>query len=129
MDPLNMGVFQLAEQRLLWLDRRQAVLAQNVANMSTPGFQPRDLAPFAAAGASFAASLAQTDAGHMAGRGGTAAAAPVQPRRDGRAPDGNAVSVERQLGAVADTAGMQELALNLDHAYQSMFRTAFGRGG
>ena len=128
MDPLRIGVFQVAEQRLAWADRRQQVLAQNVANISTPGFQAKDVAPF---GAMLTASpaLAQTAPGHLPG----AAVQPGQARADtlrtGRAPDGNSVSVERELGAIADTSGIQELALNLHHSYQAMFKTAFGRAG
>ena len=128
MDPLNLDVFQVAERRLAWLDRRQAVLAQNVANVSTPGYRPRDVAPFAASGTSFGAALAQTAAAHLPGRA-QAGGAVRMASRDGQAPDGNGVSVERQMGAIADTATMQELALNLDRAYQSMIRTSFGRGG
>lgn len=128
MDPLNMGVFQLAEQRLTWLDRRQAVLAQNVANVSTPGYQPRDVTPFAPSGTSFGATMARTSAGHIEGSSATAGTARTA-TRGARSPDGNAVSVERQLGAIADTSTMQELALNLDRSYQTMFKTAFGRGG
>ena len=40
-------IFSLAERRMVWLDRRQATLAQNVANANTPGFRARDSAPFA----------------------------------------------------------------------------------
>ena len=47
MDPAQIGLFSLAEQRLAWADQRQAVLAQNIANASTPGFQPSDLPSFA----------------------------------------------------------------------------------
>ena len=35
------GVFDLAEQRLAWLDQRQRMLAQNVANANTPGTSRR----------------------------------------------------------------------------------------
>lgn len=129
MDPLSIGVFQAAEQRLAWADRRQQVLAQNVANISTPGFQARDVAPFGAL-LTAGPALAQTAPGHLPG---CAAAQPGQARADtrkgSRAPDGNSVSVERELGAIADTSGIQELALNLHRSYQGMFKTALGRAG
>jgi flagellar basal-body rod protein FlgB len=37
----------LAERRLSWLDGRQRVLAENVANADTPRYRARDVAPFA----------------------------------------------------------------------------------
>ena len=47
MDPGKLALFRLAEQRLAWLDRRQEVLAQNIANADTPGYAARDLPAFA----------------------------------------------------------------------------------
>lgn len=126
MNLLNNGVFQAAEQRLAWADRRQQVLAQNVANVSTPGFQAKDVSPFRALLGDM--PLAQTSPLHLAGSAGTSEVRP-NVRRQGRTPDGNSVSVERELAAVADTSGIQELALNLHHSYGAMFKTAFGRSG
>lgn len=127
MDPTNIGLFRLAEQRLAWVDQRQRLLAQNVANASTPGYQPRDLAPFATVLQGSAATLARTDPQHLGGNPSRTAASSQHPRE--RAPDGNAVSMEEQLGKVADTAGTQELVANLYHKYQGLFRTALGRAG
>ena len=47
MDPTRTPTVSLAERRLAWLENRQRVLAQNIANADTPGYQPRDLRPFA----------------------------------------------------------------------------------
>ena len=138
MDPTeagsaDIGLFRLAEQRLAWVGRRQELLAQNVANASTPGYQPRDLPPFAQAlahagsHAGFGASLARTDAMHLAGTSNAQSAHPVRPRE--RSPDGNGVSMEEQLTKVADTAGTQELVANIYRKYHGMFRTALGRAG
>lgn len=126
MDPLSNGVFQAAEQRLAWADRRQQVLAHNVANVSTPGFQAKDVSPFSAMLSG--TPLAQTSPLHLASSIGNQQVRTTA-QKLGRAPDGNAVSVERELAAVADTSGIQELALNLHHSYDAMFKTAFGRPG
>jgi len=117
----------LAERRLAWVDQRQKLLAHNVANASTPGFQPRDASPFAAALAGPAGVLARTDAGHLGGS--SDAGGSTQARGPGRASNGNAVSVEDQLAKVADTSGTQELVTNLYPKYQGLFRTALGRAG
>jgi hypothetical protein len=47
MDPSSIPIFNLAEQRLAWTDRRQGVLARNIANLNTPNWQAKDLHPFA----------------------------------------------------------------------------------
>ena len=126
MDPNDIGLFRLAERRLAWAGQRQEVLAQNVANASTPGYQPRDVAPFAQVLATAAPALAATDPGHI--QPGGAGAAPVrQARPRERAPDGNAVSLEDQLMKVADTSSTQELVANLYRKYHGMFRTVLGR--
>ncbi len=124
MDPTDIGLFRLAEQRLGWVDRRQQLLAQNVANANTPGYQPRDLAPFFAA---MTGALSLTSPLHMMAAGRSAAAALSRPAEKGIA--GNGVSIEDQLGKVADTSGIQELTLNLHRSYQGMLRTALGRAG
>jgi flagellar basal-body rod protein FlgB len=125
MDPTDIGLFHLTEQRLAWVDRRQRLLAQNIANADTPGFKARDLAPFEVA--LTGSALSQTSIRHLPSHSqGLSANRNVNAARS---PNGNAVSVEDQLGRVADTAGIQELVLNIHHRYQAMFRTALGRGG
>ncbi len=128
MDLTDIGLFQLAEQKLAWVGQRQQVLAQNVANASTPGYQPRDVPAFAKVLAGVTPALAVTDPMHiqLASNSGMSIQAP-RPRE--RAPDGNAVSLEDQLTKVADAASTQELVLNLYRKYQGMFRTALGRAG
>jgi flagellar basal-body rod protein FlgB len=127
MDFSRTGPVALAERRLHWLDGRQRVLAQNIANADTPGFVPRDAQPFAAAlGAARAAPLARTDAGHMA---------PTRARDSARAdrsvaersPNGNAVSLDREALRIAETDQAHALAMGLHRKYLGLFRTALGR--
>ncbi len=125
--PTDIGLFQLAERRLAWAGERQAVLAQNVANANTPGYRPRDVAPFAAVLGAVSPGLAATDPGHMQPTPGTAGMRNSRPRE--RAPDGNAVSLEDQLMKVADTSSTQELVANLYRKYQGLFHTVLGRAG
>lgn len=119
------ALFDLAEQRLAWLDRRQGVLAQNIANANTPRYVAQDLQPFASVLAGAGVELARTDAGHLTASTGAGGAVRTQPAE--RAPDGNAVSLDDQLTKVADTDNMQSLTMNLYHKYLGLFRTAAGR--
>jgi flagellar basal-body rod protein FlgB len=122
------GVFDLAEQRLQWLDRRQEVLAQNIANADTPGYQPKDLTPFATVLQDSVTAPVRTDPMHLSGtQGGMLQGAAVTTTE--RAPDGNAVTLSGQLVKVADTETSQQLVTNLYQKYLSLFRTALGASG
>ena len=46
MDLNGIPLFGLLQNKLAYLGERQKVIAQNVANASTPGFTPSDLRPF-----------------------------------------------------------------------------------
>ena len=116
-DPSNMSVFSLMKARMQMLGERQKVIAQNVANVSTPGFVPSDInqdsfaatlqrmAGHGAPGGPARTVMVATQAGHM-----TAPHGPVMP---GMTPtkspdsettlDGNAVVVEEQMMKIAET--------------------------
>jgi flagellar basal-body rod protein FlgB len=128
MDVSEIGLFALADRRLAWLDRRQELLAHNVANADTPGWQPRDLGPFAAAlSATGGVAPVRTQPNHLSGT--TTATPPgVVERPSERAPDGNAVSMQEQLMKVAATESSQELVTNLYTKYLGFFRLALGHG-
>lgn len=101
-------------QKMAWLDSRQKVLAQNIANADTPGYQPQDLQQLQfkellesstsklSLGASSVPppSLTATNPGHLGLQGRTAGKAFTE--RDQKspyevAPAGNAVVLEEQL--------------------------------
>ena len=65
MDPTDIGLFRLAERRMHWLDQRQSVLAQNVANVNTPGYKARDVPDFAATLADQSSGLEITNRQHL----------------------------------------------------------------
>ena len=122
---MEIGPVALAERRLAWLDGRQRVLAQNVANADTPGYLARDAAPFAALLSRRAATPAVTDPRHLAPR--DAGLARPERRALDVAPNGNAVSLEEQAMKVADTETAHQLATGLRRSWLGMFKTALGR--
>jgi len=125
MDPSRIALFDLADRRLAHIGRRQEVLAQNIANADTPGWKARDLKPFAGLLArSGSAAPWQTQPGHLAPRHG----APQGQMPPGeRAPDGNSVALDSELGKIADTESAHALVTGLYSKYLGMFRTAAGR--
>jgi flagellar basal-body rod protein FlgB len=52
----DIPVFAMLKGRLSYLSDRQRLIAENVANASTPGFTPRDLKPFTLPGAGLTAT-------------------------------------------------------------------------
>jgi flagellar basal-body rod protein FlgB len=129
MDPTQIGLFNLAEKRLAWTDQRQALLAKNIANVSTPSYQPKDLPSFAQALTGFTSlSPVQTQPNHLSGSGGDATFRPALAERPkGKAPDGNGVTLDEQLVKVADTETTQTLVTTIYKKYFSLFNTALGR--
>jgi len=119
-------LFDLLESKLGWIESRQRVLSQNIANADTPGYRTRDVAPFSAHLQAFAVTPAQTNPMHLAGfvRSASTTRAQVQEK----APDGNAVGLEDELAKVADDENAQALTGNLWKSYMGMFMTALGHG-
>ncbi len=127
MDPTQMDLFDLADRRLAWLDQRQSILAQNVANVATPGYSARDLPSFAATlAANSSPAMARTAAGHLVGTRDKDLTT-IQPRPDARDPDGNAVSLDQELTKIADSETSQELVTSIYKKYLDMFSMALGQ--
>ena len=122
----DIGLFDLAEKRLTWVDQRQELLSQNIANANTPGYQSKDLTPFAQALMQASPGLLRTNAMHLAGPN-NGVPLDLKKRPASRAIDGNAVSVEDQLAQVADTEGTHALVTNLYRKYMSMFHNVIGK--
>ncbi len=129
METTSNNPISLAERRLAWLDRRQRVLSQNIANADTPGYQARDVAPFGRLLADAAGpDLAITNAAHIAPAGG-ALRGRVDRSAIERTPNGNGVSLDEQALRVAETDSQHSLAISLHRKYLALFRTALGRNG
>ena len=114
--------------RLSWLDERQRVIAQNVANSDTPGYVGRDLK----APTDFAAALRQggalqmtrTSANHIApaaaqNRFHTSAAPDSETTLDG-----NTVVVEEQMLKMAESRMAYDAAISFYQKSMNMLRTA-----
>ena len=124
MDPTRTGPIALAETRLHWLDARQRVLAQNVANADTPGYRPADLQTFAQSLAGAQGVMARTDPRHLAP---TRDGRVQRERRVERSMDGNGVALDREALRIADTETAHALAIGLHRRYLGLFRTALGQ--
>ena len=128
MSPFQPELFSVAEKRLAWASERQAVLARNIANLSTPGFQAMDTPDFQKVlNGSLGVQPVRTEPGHLAGTidpGVTARPIPV----DGATTaDKNGVRLEEQLMKVADTETLHSTVTAIFKSYMTMFNTALGK--
>ncbi len=124
MNPTDVPLFDLLDRRLSWLNARQGVLSQNVANADTPGYVPRDLPPFARAMSGASLAPVATNPMHLAP---TSAGLSSRALASERAPDGNGVRLDEQLTRIADTDSAHELATTLYRKYLGLFHTAIGK--
>lgn len=110
MPTQDLTLMQALTKKMAWLDQRQQVIAQNIANADTPGYRPQELTKpdfkellnlsTSSLSLSAAPSLSQTDPNHL-GLGGSTSkenfAARQQKETYETAPAGNAVVLEEQL--------------------------------
>jgi len=102
MDWLGDGVATI-ESALRFRVARQGVLAANVANVDTPGYRRADLA-FDRALARAGGALRRTDPRHLDAPGAGAPGWRLETGRGPTRPDGNDVSIDRELIALSRNA-------------------------
>jgi flagellar basal-body rod protein FlgB len=131
MDLGSFDLFKGIAAKMSWLTQRQSVIAQNIANVDTPQYQSKDLAPL-----DFKNTLAQklapqrTSALHLAGTQSTGSA------REGKDKSpyevtlsGNTVSVEEQMQKAATTGIDFQMIATLYQKNIGLIKTALDRGG
>lgn len=120
--------------RLAWLDDRQRVVAQNVANSDTPGYAARDLktpTDFAAAlRAGGGLQMTRTSAMHIAPANPNVARFSSQNAPDSETTlDGNSVVVEEQMLKMAESRMAYDAAISLYQKSMNMLRMAAKKPG
>ena len=128
----DLPLVAMLKTRMHWHQTRQKILAENVSNADTPGFQPRDLkAPaFDRAGRAAAGPLAmaQTAASHLAATSARAGEDPTGARRFETSPSGNAVNLEDEMLKVSQNQSDFQFAASLYQKSLQMLRIAAGKG-
>lgn len=130
----NTALMGMVTEKMSWLNQRQRVIGQNIANADTPGYQAKELAPIdfdrALRDQRVGMRMAVTDANHMASPT-DADRFRVNERRAlyEVAPGGNQVVLEQQMMAMSQTVGDYSFATNIYRKYMAMHRMALGRGG
>lgn len=129
------------KQRLSFLSDRQKVLAENVANASTPKYVPKDMdqrsfsdalarvMPNSGSGTTGPISvnpvqMVATSKGHISGGNSVAAVNTIKAPDSETTLDGNAVVLEEQMIKVADTRMNYDVAIGLYQKGLQLMRLA-----
>ena len=132
MDLANTPFFGMLRQRLDQLSQRQQLIAENIANASTPGYRPRDVDTTAfermlssSTNGGGGITLARTNAGHMGSGGAANGGVSVVTRDDSETTiDGNAVVLEEQMARAAETRMQFETGIALYQKGLELMRMA-----
>jgi flagellar basal-body rod protein FlgB len=126
-------LLSMLKERMVWLNQRQNLLSQNVANADVPAYSARDLKPvdFEAvlknAQKNSAGSLVTTDPHHIGFTTKGASFDSVDSPDGAANPSGNTVSLEQEMIKVSDTQAQFQAATNLYAKALGMMKTAIGR--
>ena len=120
----ELDIFQTAHSMAAHAGKRQAVIAQNIANADTPGYKPLDIRGFSQV-------LAQTDLQTGVGRDSlhntVTSLEPRVLRGSPESPNGNAVSIEKEMVKAADAQRQHNQALAIYKSALSVLRSTLGR--
>lgn len=131
----GIGLFNALGAKMDYLNQRQGVISQNIANSDTPGYRPQDLtetdfSQFLGKSESNSVKpvrLAVTDEKHQhLGNGELDADARKQKKTYEVAPAGNAVVLEEQMYNSGKNMMDYNLMLNVYQKQVGMFRIALG---
>jgi len=126
----DIPLLSMLRERMTWLNQRQDLLSQNVANADTPGYVARDLKPqdfdrMLRAGQG-AGQLAITDPRHIAVSPTAAAFGEEKTPGQEYGKNGTGVSLEEEMIKVSDTQAQFQAAANLYSKAMTLMRTAIG---
>jgi flagellar basal-body rod protein FlgB len=120
MEPVYL--FSLVDQQRSWLSARQAMVAQNIANVNSPGYRAVDVVPFSKVLDHSALQLASTNTMHIST---SASDSRVASSKEGEAWEtsysGNSVSLEQEMIKSGEIRGTYSLDTNIMKAFHNMW--------
>lgn len=135
MSVTSLPLFDMLKSKMQWHQTRQGVLAENVANSDTPGYEGRDLKAFTFEDAmqprAVGLETARTSVRHLSGSMVRETGAGEADPRTGFeiTPDGNSVSIEDQMMKVTENQLDYQAVASLYSKSLGLLRTALSRNG
>jgi flagellar basal-body rod protein FlgB len=131
MDFSRIPLFEAITRRMGWLSQRQTVLAENVANVNTPGYNEKDLKEpdfrGILKGAASVVHMVSTNPNHITTRPDGQIDGTIV-TTDDRTLNGNGVSIEAQMMKVSENAADYTLTTTLYKQHMAMIKTVLGSG-
>lgn len=115
------GIFDLATRHADWLAQRRVVVANNIANANTPGYQTREAQPFQSMLEQRSLALARSHGTHLA------AEVPPEPGLAETVADldqfhsGNTVTLDNEMMKMGDVARSHTLNVSIVRAFHRMY--------
>ncbi|WP_170386764.1 FlgB family protein [Ruegeria atlantica] len=124
----DLNVFKTAHAMATHAGQRQAVIARNMANADTPGYQPRDIEGFQKAFENSGREVAMTATrvGHLNGASGPQPWAEYETTPSGD-PNGNGVSIEEEMFKAVEVKRQHDRALTIYKSSMNILRSSLGR--
>jgi flagellar basal-body rod protein FlgB len=128
MRPIHL--FDITSRHNQWLAARQSVIASNIANANTPGYQAADLKSFTDVLDATSLEMAATTRGHQI----PDTTASVTPRDAGNGGywdivhSGNSVSMEKELMKSGEVTGAYSLNTSIAKSFHRMMLTSTRSG-
>ena len=125
----NLEIFRMSHAMAKHAGNRRALVAQNVANSDTPGYLAQRLPSFADAIESpLAIGRRSTRASHLFGDKTVQMQAKVSAERLDPSPNGNTVSVEREMLESVNVKREHDRALTIYKSSLKILRMSLGKG-
>jgi flagellar basal-body rod protein FlgB len=124
----KLEITRMAQALAAHAGARQGAVAQNIAQADTPGYRAIDLPDFAAAYRDAAGGIAMraTRAGHISQTTGNPDLV-ARTLRGAASPDGNTVSLEREMVKAVEVRQDHDMALTIYRSVSDILRTSLGR--
>lgn len=126
----NLSVFQSAAGLAKHATARQSVVAQNVANVDTPGYRTKDIASFSE---TWRAEGSKSDlhirrANHIPAFGSGTVYSTTEVQTASVKPNGNSVSIEAEILKSVEIERSHSRALAVYQSSLDILKTSIGRG-
>lgn len=125
----SLDLFQTASAMARHAGARQAVVARNIANADTPGFQAQNIAAFKDVYGSIEnGNMRVTRSGHVTGTSAGQTPAILHTPSGDPSPNGNSVSIENEMLNSVAVSREHNRALTIYRHAMTVIRTSLGRG-
>ena len=125
----DLSIFRMAGALAAHAEARQNTIAQNIANSDTPGYRARDITPFSEAyrAQDDGLQLKAPRASHLTPTSGEFHITERVDENLSPAPNGNSVTIEKEMVKGAETRHQHDVALTIYRSALGIMRSSLGR--